>query len=244
MIWHFSKQMRRRLGIFLVCMGFLSLCSIFFSAGTFQSDGETQKQAPRQIDPTKPMLALTFDDGPYAPSTERILEALEKVNGRATFFVVGSRIAGREETLQKIAQSGSEIGNHTFDHAILKDLSETEIQKQFAKTAETIEAVTGQKPSLLRCPGGVIPTHLQKPLPCPNVFWSIDTKDWSHQNAKRTADIVLREAKDGDIVLMHDLFVPTAEAVEMMLPELQRRGFQFVTVSELMQYRKNISVNF
>ncbi len=231
-------------GLSLVLIGLVFLLySLFFmdSSLHFFRDATSSAAPVTPIDPKKPMIALTFDDGPYAPSTCRILEALDKVHGRATFFVVGDRVKGREETLLKIQNSGSEIGNHTYAHVSLRGLSDGEVQEQLQKGDDAIRAVTGQNPTLVRPPGGAYSENLLCLEERPIVFWSVDTMDWSHQNAQKTVQKVLRNVKDGDIILMHDLFVPTAEAVEILVPELHKRGFQLVTVTELLENRKEVS---
>lgn len=244
MVIRLRKWINVSVGLFFVFLGLL-----FLSYGIFHMDWHTTllqnkvngNPAATAIDREKPMLALTFDDGPYAPSTCRILDALKAVDGRATFFVVGSRVKGREQTVLKILESGCEIGNHTFDHVALQNLSTAEMQKQIAQGDAAIRAVTGKDPTLIRPPGGAYSKNLLPLCNRPLVLWTVDTMDWSHQNPQKTVQKVLKEAKDGDIILMHDLFVPTAEAVEILVPELQKRGFQLVTVSELLENREEVS---
>ena len=243
MVLRLEKRVRLLVGLCFILCGALFLCYGLWrmqgQKGLWQQSVQAQPIEQR-VDPSKPMVALTFDDGPYAPSTVRILEALETVQGRATFFVVGSRVAGREETLLKIQASGCEIGNHTFDHISLRGKSDVEVLRQLQNTDAAIFKVTGEKPTVVRPPGGAYSENIKKLTDCPIVAWTVDTMDWNHQNANITVQKVLKEVKDGDIVLMHDLFVPTAVAVERLLPELQKRGFQFVTVSELLAYRENV----
>lgn len=246
MVIRLKKLLAIVLGSVFILLGVVFLLYGLF--GMEQTENAAQADMPaqaevrapvRQIDPAQPMLALTFDDGPYGPVTLRILDALEAVGGRATFFIVGSRIDGREETLKRIAASGCELGNHTYDHVILKGLSETEIQEQIQKTDLKIFEVTGQHTTVLRPPGGAYDKNLCAVLQTPAVLWTVDTMDWSHQNKDITVQRVLEHAEDGDIILMHDLFTPTADAAEELIPELCERGFQLVTVSELLTYRDN-----
>lgn len=244
MVIRLRKWINVSVGVFFVFLGILFLCY-----GIFHMDWHTSllqnkvngSPTTTTIDRNKPMLALTFDDGPYAPSTCRILSALQAADAKATFFVVGSRVKGREETVRKIVESGCEIGNHTFDHVTLRNLPASEMQKQIAKGDAAIRSVTGENPTLIRPPGGAYSKNLLPLCNRPLVLWTVDTKDWSHQNAQKTVQTVLKNAKDGDIILMHDLFVPTAEAVEILVPELQKRGFQLVTVSELLENREEVS---
>ncbi len=244
-------RLKRLLTAFLGAV-FILLGVIFLLYGLFGTErGEktlpltrtsTGVSAPvRQIDPTRPMIALTFDDGPYGPVTGRILDALEAVGGRATFFIVGSRIDGREETVRKIAASGCELGNHTYDHTELRGLTKSEIEEQIFKTDQKIYEITGQHTTVLRPPGGVYDDTLRDVLQMPAVLWTVDTMDWSHKNKDITVRRVLEHAEDGDIVLMHDLFTPTADAALELIPALTERGFQLVTVSELLSCREQVS---
>lgn len=191
----------------------------------------------RQLDPNKPMVALTFDDGPYGPVTKRIVKALQAVDGRATFFIVGSRIEGREESIRMIADAGCEFGNHTYDHVNLRGRSTASIQSQLEKTDEKLEEVTGRRTTVLRPPGGMYDKSLPTLTDLPIAFWTIDTMDWSHKNAARSVKRVLDNVHDGDIILLHDLFLPTAEASEKLIEELTKQGYQLVTISELLAYR-------
>ena len=194
----------------------------------------------RQLDPEKPMVALTFDDGPYGPVTKRIVKALQEVDGRATFFVVGSRIEGREESIRVIADAGCEFGNHTYDHVNLRSRGSTSISEQLKKTDEALEKVAGRRTTVLRPPGGTYSKNLSTLTDLPIVLWTIDTMDWSHQNCARSVKRVLDNVHDGDIILMHDLFLPTAEAAEKVIDELTEQGYQLVTVSELLAYRDSV----
>lgn len=243
MVIKLKRHMTTVFGLGLVLLGIIFLV---YSVLFMDSDRRLWQDMPSSVapvasvDPKKPMVALTFDDGPYAPSTCRILDALEKVQGKATFFVVGDRVKGREDTLLKIRNSGCEIGNHTYNHVCIRGLSDAQLQQQLQKGDAAIRAVTGENPTLVRPPGGAYSKNLRKLEKRPIVLWSIDTMDWSHQNPQKTIQKVLKNVKDGDIILMHDLFVPTAEAAEVLIPELHKRGYQLVTVSELLENREKV----
>ncbi len=240
MVIRLKKLLSVLLGILLIVLGLLFLLygvSALKNKETPATDSPkqiTQAQAPAE----QPMIALTFDDGPYGPVTSRILDALQKENGKATFFIVGSRIAGREETVKKIAAAGCEIGNHTYDHVTLRGLNDAQVLDQLQKDDEALKKVVGHESTLLRPPGGIYEKHLLTLTDKPIVLWTIDTMDWSHQNKDITVKRVLDNVEDGDIILMHDLFPATADAVEELVPELTKRGFQLVTVSELIAARR------
>lgn len=197
------------------------------------------------IDPDKPMVALTFDDGPNAAVTNRILASLEANGGRATFFMVGNRVSGQANiaSVQKMAELGCEVANHTYEHKTITKLNAAGIQSQLSRTNEIISRACGVSPVLMRPPGGAKNEASLKAvgdMGMASIMWNIDTLDWKTRNAQKTIDAVLNHVKDGDIVLMHDLYTTTADAAEIIIPELIRRGYQLVTVSEMASYRGGI----
>lgn len=192
------------------------------------------------IDPTKPMLALTYDDGPSAHATPRILAALEKYNSRATFFMVGKQAEKRMDVVKKMEELGCEVANHTYDHTLMTKVPPEELASQLARTNQVVSDACGISPVLMRPCGGArseAGMNIVGAISMPAVLWSIDTLDWKTRDAQTTIQTVLEQAKDGDIILMHDLYDTTADASEVLIPELVNRGFQLVTVSELASYR-------
>lgn len=192
------------------------------------------------IDPTKPMLALTYDDGPSAHATPRILAVLEKYNSRATFFMVGKQAEKRMDVVKKMEELGCEVANHTYDHTLMTKVPPEELASQLARTNQVVSDACGISPVLMRPCGGArseAGMNIVGAISMPAVLWSIDTLDWKTRDAQTTIQTVLEQAKDGDIILMHDLYETTADASEVLIPELVNRGFQLVTVSELASYR-------
>lgn len=193
-----------------------------------------------QIDPSRPMIALTFDDGPKASVTNRILDSLQAYGGRATFFMVGSNVNANGAVIQRMTAQGCEVANHTHDHQYISKIGAQGIISQVTSTNQKIQAACGVSPVLLRPPGGYYDSAslaVLGNLGMPAIMWSIDTRDWQHRNAQRTIDTVLSQVKDGDIILMHDIDAPTADAAQVLIPELTNRGYQLVTVSELAAFR-------
>lgn len=190
----------------------------------------------RKIDKNKKMVALTYDDGPsiYTP---RVLKTLKENNAVATFFVVGNRVPTYSDTVKKAHDMGCEIGNHTYEHKNLTRVSEAEVKRQITKTNRNVKKVTGQAPVIVRPTGGATNANVKQWVGMPSIIWSIDTLDWKTRNADSTKRAVLDHVKDGDIVLMHDLYSATASASETIIPELVKRGYQLVTVSELAECR-------
>ena len=190
----------------------------------------------RKIDKNKKMVALTYDDGPsiYTP---RILKTLKENNSVATFFVVGNRVPMYSDTVKKAYDMGCEIGNHTYEHKSLPNLSETEVKRQISKTNKEVKKAIGEKPVIMRPTGGATNTNIKKWVGMPSIIWSVDTLDWKTRNAQSTKNAVLNHVRDGDIVLMHDLYESTAKASQTIIPALVERGYQLVTVSELAECR-------
>lgn len=198
----------------------------------YTSDGNIR----RQIDLTLPMVALTYDDGPSV-HTQPILDLLGQYGGMATFFVVGNRVSAYPDTLIRACQMGCEIGNHTYSHKILTKLGTGEIQSQVGMANDAVRAITGFSPATMRPPGGGYNSNVSNAVGMPMILWSIDTLDWKTRNAARTQAAVLDHVKDGDIVLMHDLYQQTAAASAAIIPELINRGYQLVTITELSHCR-------
>lgn len=196
------------------------------------------------IDPSRPMIALTFDDGPKTSVTGRILDSLQANGGRATFFMLGSNVNANAGVIKRMVDQGCEGANHTHDHKYLTKIGAEGIVSQVGSTNQKIQAVCGVSPVLMRPPGGYIDAaslNVLGSMGMPAIMWSTDTRDWQHRNAQRTIDTVLSQVKDGDIILMHDIYSTTADAAVVLIPELTARGYQLVTVSELAAYRGGIA---
>ncbi|MBR5228546.1 MAG: polysaccharide deacetylase family protein [Firmicutes bacterium] len=186
-----------------------------------------------EVDPSAPMVALTFDDGPYSPVTDRIVNKLQEYNARATFFVVGNRVSSFSDSVAKAVAAGNEIANHTWNHTSLTTLSGAQVHKQMNDADYAISLVTGKPASLMRPVGGAHNATVDASVGKPLIMWSLDTLDWKNRNATAVANAVLNNVKDGDIILMHDLYKSTADACDIIIPALAARGYQMVTVSEL-----------
>lgn len=191
----------------------------------------------RALDPKKKAVALTFDDGPYTPVTNQILDCLEKYNSRATFFVVGSRVESYKDCIIRAYNMGNEIGNHTYNHANLRNLSASGIAQEINRTNALIKKYTGENAKVVRAPGGAVNDNVKAAVKYPLVNWSVDTLDWKTRDKASTVSAIKNNVRDGSIVLMHDLYRPTADAACEIIPWLCKNGYQLVTVSELMQLK-------
>ena len=208
--------------------------------GTEQGDSQVPDgmvaSGGRYIDPNAPMVALTFDDGPYDRVTNRIVKVLAKNDSRATFFVVGNRVERYADAMKNAFNKGNQISTHTFDHGDLSKMKKKQIRRELARAFRVMKKINGEEPTMLRPPYGNVNDKMRRTIKIPMIYWSVDTEDWASRNSKK----ILKKCKsisDGDIVLMHDLYPSTAEAVEKLVPKLRKKGFQLVTVEELFYYK-------
>lgn len=198
----------------------------------------TKPNAKRDdIKSTDKLVCFTFDDGPYSPVTSRILDTFEQYDGRATFFVVGDRVNTYKEQIKRAHDMGCEIGTHTYSHVNLNTLSVDEMREQIDKSTSAISEITGDKVKIIRPPEGAANSTVKENVGMPLVMWSVDSRDWDYRNADKDYQSVMDNVSDGSIVLMHDLYPATAEAVARLVPELAKQGYKFVTFSELMEAR-------
>lgn len=184
-------------------------------------------------DKNKKTIAFTFDDGPSGNKTQRLLNILKENKMHATFFMVGNRMESFTNIILETLQNGNEIGSHSFQHGNMTRLKKEELIEDERKTNEIYKKITGNDLKLLRPPYGNVNQLMKDNLNYSFVNWNIDTEDWRYRNAEHIYHEVISKVEDGDIILMHDLYDSTIEAVEKLLPELYVRGFQVVTVSEL-----------
>lgn len=187
----------------------------------------------RQIDKTRPVAALTYDDGPHPPVGNRIMDVMAQYGQKCTFFMVGNRVSGRADEAKRMAAEGHELANHSHSHAYLNKVSAEAVRQEVAACNDAIAAAAGVRPGLMRLPGGLKNDTVMSNIGMPVILWNIDTRDWKTRNSDQVTAEVLNNIKDGDVVLMHELYNSTADATERIVPELTARGFQLVTVSEL-----------
>lgn len=183
---------------------------------------------------TSKKIALTFDDGP-GPYTDSILDALKEVNGKATFFMVGTSIKAYPEQVKHVHEAGCEIGNHTYSHQTLTKISDEKIQSQVGQVQDLIEQLTGERPKLLRPPGGSRNEHVRKLVNMPFILWNLDTEDWKHRDADYVYNYTMKKVAKGDIILMHDIHKTSAQAAVRLIKDLTAQGYELVTISELFE---------
>lgn len=189
--------------------------------------------------PPRYRIALTFDDGP-SQYTSYILDVLEQHESKATFFVLGNRVKSRADIIRRMAELGNEVAGHSWNHRNFANLGADAIRQQISDTSAAIYYVLGeQPPPFFRPPYGIVNNRIRNvatELGYSIVNWSVDPKDWQNRDADIIYDIVIDRAVDGAIILLHDIRPYTKEAIERIVPSLIEKGFQLVTVSELLDY--------
>lgn len=185
---------------------------------------------------SKKVVALTYDDGP-GPKTGKLLRQLEKYDAHATFFIVGYKVSKYKSEIKKMKNIGCEVGNHSYSHPNLGSASMAKVTSEIKKTNSKIKAVTKENVSVMRPPYGSIGSSLKKGANLPLILWSVDTIDWKTRSASKTYSSAVGKAKDGAIILMHDIHSPTVEASMKIIPRLKQKGYEMVTVSEMAQIK-------
>lgn len=188
---------------------------------------------PRKIDCDRvKCVALTFDDGP-GPYTARLLETLKKNGVRATFFMLGENVGAHRDIVRRMALEGQEVANHSWSHPDLTTLSSSEVRSQIQRTQKAVKDASGVTPTLVRPPYGSTNKRVEHAIGMPLVLWSVDTLDWRYRDVARDTRVGVKEPESGGIVLFHDIHKPSVDSIPKVVDGLRKRGFTFVTVSEL-----------
>lgn len=185
-------------------------------------------------------IALTFDDGP-SYNTNKVLDILDKYGIPATFFVLGKNIRENEDIIERMDNLGMEIGNHTFNHLLLTKKRKDKIKWEIETTNNMIFEITGKYPSLFRPSYGSFNKKIKKVSNMPIIIWDVDTLDWKYHNSEKIVERVVNKVRDGDIILMHDIYSASANALDNIIPMLRQMGYTFVTISDLF-YNKGITL--
>ena len=183
------------------------------------------------------VVALTFDDGPNPATTNQALDTLSKYGIKATFFVLGKNISGNEEILKRMKADGHVIGNHSWSHPVLSKLSLDEAKKQITDTEDAITKVLGSSSKLMRPPYGAITDDIRNSLDLNFIMWDVDSLDWKSKNEAAILTEIQRQARNGSIILMHDIHAETVNALPKIIDYLKEQGYHFVTVPEMLNSR-------
>ncbi len=237
---------RKTAGLILTSLCFfgLTLGAYNFALHPNMSNWEKEKTLVKQVAIEEKVVALTFDDGPDPDNTPALLEVLARHQARATFFIIGSRAEKQSEIVKKAAVDGHEIGNHSYSHADFNHKSDQLILDEIRGCNTILQKITGHKPVLFRPPGGYLSYTLVDLVKKENMIitgwsWQQDSKDWRDGTpADKIADHIIKNIRPGQIIILHDgdqNGLETVKAVDQVIEVLQKQGYQFITVSELLQ---------
>ncbi len=219
---------------FLLAFLAVAVCAVLIPSASAQT------QVYRSVKTDSMKIAITFDDGPHPHLTHRILDILEHHGVKATFFMVGVNVLNYPDAAREVIQRGHEVGNHTFSHGNIGRMGEEAILREMERCEDALEELCEYRPHLFRPPEGALNAfveHCSEDADYSLVLWSLDTRDWEQKSAEHIVQEVLSKVQAGDIILMHDYIgvkSKTPEALERLLPELLARGYEPVTVSELL----------
>ena len=200
-----------------------------------EKDAELYKTV--QAEKNKKVVALTFDDGPDGNTTPQALDILAKYKIKATFFVQGKNIAGNEAILKRMQAEGHEVGNHSWNHPVLTQLSLEDAKKQITDTEDAIKNVLGKSSKLMRPPYGAISDDIRNSLDLSFILWDVDSLDWKSKNEASIFTEIQHQTSDGAIILLHDIHQPSVNSLPKVIEYLQEQGYSFMTVSELLNTR-------
>ena len=223
-------MMKRLLIFFVLSVLILQAAQISASASSVQPSATKR-------------IVLTFDDGPHPRQTRQILDFLDQYQIKATFFMIGVNVRQYPDTVREVVSRGHEVGNHTNTHSHAARLDSRILEQQILDCERELFMQSGINVRLFRPPEGALNDEMRaviKQLGYTNVLWNLDTRDWAHTPPEEIAQYVINNAKNGDIILMHDYIganSPTLQALELFVPELIAQGFTFVTVGELMSLK-------
>lgn len=212
-------------------------------------DKDEEKEAEDDSNEEKPThnqdqkyVALTFDDGPSPTVTPLILKTLDKYGAKGTFFMIGNEVQAHPEIAKQVVEAGHEVANHSYNHPDLTKLGYAAMEKELNLARDKIEQVTGVRPTLIRPPSGAYNNQLLNYANHHNnaiVLWSVDPRDWQSRNATAVYNAIMKGVTSGSIILLHDIYPSTADALPKLLATLSSEGYEFITVSELLAIQES-----
>ena len=230
-----EKSMWKPMAVFILLAFVLSISYEYFVLGQ-KEDTLTRTTGSDALAVKSPKyVAITFDDGPKQGTTDVLLEGLKERGVHATFFLIGKQIEGNEDIIRQMWEDGHQIGNHTYSHVNLKQLSAEAGTQELSECFYEVFQVTGQDSCLVRPPFGEVTSTLKKNMECPVVLWSVDTMDWTGKSAGDIADYIVNTAREGDIILLHDIYENSVQGALMAIDAMMEKGYTFVTVTELFE---------
>lgn len=219
--------MRRLLLLFLALAG-AALLLAGEKKNAVPADGTAEVSEERKY------VALTFDDGPRPGTTERLLDGLKERGASATFFLIGEQLEDNRDLVARMAAEGHQLGNHTWSHRRLDAEAPEEAAQEIRRTEEALEEICGAGSYWLRPPYGEVGPGLESQVGVPMVKWSVDPRDWESRNADKVTRAILEAVQPNSIILLHDIYPSSVDAALRVVDALQKEGYWFVTVEELL----------
>ena len=224
--------MRRLGGMIALCLAIVAVGMLLRPVGE-PSSSDLRLEVPGQ----EKLLALTFDDGPHPQHTADLLDGLRARGATATFFLVGSQVELAPELVERMAAEGHQIGVHTLEHVQVNGLSRKDFDTQVEGLRRRLYPLVGERELWLRPPYGVMDACTVRWADSPVVLWSVDPEDWRDKDVERVTEHIVSRVKDGDIVLLHDIYPESVQAALQVVDCLQKDGWRFVTVERLLQLK-------
>lgn len=217
-----------------LCLTVLALARQILPYNTALTTSPAIKNTPDSNSTEVRRIALTFDDGPHPVYTEELLDALKERGVTATFFVTGEHAQLHPDIIKRMHDEGHLIGNHTYSHIQLTSSNKDTFQNELIQTNKILYDITGDEVQYVRPPYGSWDKKIETELNMFPVLWNVDPLDWCTSNADRVANAVIKKVSDNDIVLMHDYYDSSVDAAIMIVDELKRQGYEFVTVDKIL----------
>ena len=226
------EGIRHWLGRAAILLAFLG-CLLLPGQGALPAGGSAEVQ----LNDGTPVVAITFDDGPKASSTARLLDELALREVQATFFLVGERLEGNEDLIRRMAAEGHQIGVHSYSHIRITALSRKDFDFEVGKTRSQLASILGAGDFWLRPPYGIVDRSVQAWADSPIILWSVDPEDWKDSDVNRIVGEVLSHVQDGDIILFHDIYDSSVDAAVQVVDALEQKGYTFATVEQLLSLK-------
>ena len=229
----------------MLCGLFYTLCLLqVLGISVYQNQKDEEEEETNKVDDAiafvsssmveePPKIAITFDDGPSSQCTGRLLDGLKERNVKATFFLIGENAKENPELVKRLDEERHLIGNHTYHHVEITKVSDEEAKKEILDTNKVITSITGKSVEYMRPPFGLWQRNLEMEIEVLPVMWTIDPLDWTTENVDEIVNKVVTEAEENDIILLHDCYDSSVDAALRIIDILQKKGFEFVTVDQL-----------
>lgn len=214
-------------------IGFLLLSTVLLGCMMGPTEDTSAVASAEIADQEPKYVALTFDDGPRADTTGRLLDGLRERDAKATFFLIGRQIAGNEDLVLRMKAEGHQVGNHTWNHVRIQSAAYATVEQEVGRTEQALCSLLGNDTYWLRPPYGGLDKKQRSWFCVPLIKWSVDPQDWKLKNSEKVRTAVEKVVQPGDIILLHDFYATSVDAALEIVDDLQAQGYQFVTLEKL-----------